>query len=58
MGTPNERRAAKIARRHNVPLAAVELPWLFTNCTDTDPIALPLPFVTVNGSVRTNWLPY
>jgi hypothetical protein len=42
----------------NVALTALELPWLFTNCTDTDPIELALPSVTVNGSVRMNWLPY
>jgi hypothetical protein len=34
------------------------VPWLFTNCTDIDPIELALPLLTVNGSVRMNWLPY
>ena len=31
---------------------------MFTNCTDTDAIALEPPLVTVNGRVRMNWLPY
>lgn len=35
-----------------------EVPWLFTNRTETDAIALAPPLLTVNGIVRINWLPY
>ena len=48
----------RFTRDQKVALPAVEVPWLFTSCTDIDPIELALPLVTVKGSVSTNWLPY
>ena len=56
--TSSSSAAERMGSIYKVAPAEVNVPWLFTSCTEMDAIALAVPSVTVNGRVSTNWPPY